>query len=67
MGEIGMVYAPPEDSRLFGVTVKDSTTSNFTLNLYKCTVRDWRCEVSQPVAPTRVAQLIIGSREVWHR
>ena len=50
MGEIGMVYAPPEDSRLFGVTVKDSNTSNFTLYLYKCTVRDCRCEVSQPVA-----------------
>ena len=67
MGEIGMVYAPPEDVRLFGVTVKASTTSDFTLYLYKCTVRDWRCEVSQPVAHTRVAQLIIGSREVWHR
>ena len=50
MGEIGMVYAPPEGSRLFGVTVKDSTTSDFTLYLYKCTVRDCRCEVSQPVA-----------------
>ena len=67
MGEIGMVFAPPEDSRLFGVTVKDSNTSDFTLYLY----RDCRCEVSQPVAPTRVAQLIIGSRDgvlqVWHR
>ena len=50
MGEIGMVYAPFEDSRLFGVTVKDSNTSDFTLYLYKCTVRDCRCEVSQPVA-----------------
>ncbi|CAI8046105.1 hypothetical protein GBAR_LOCUS25484 [Geodia barretti] len=44
MGEIGMVYARPEDSRLFGLTVKDSTTSDFTLYLYKCTVRDCRCE-----------------------
>ena len=67
MGDIGMVYAPPEDSKLFGVTVKDSNTSNFTLYLYKCTVRDCRCEVSQPVALTREAQLIIRSREVWHR
>ena len=58
-----MVYAPPEDSRLFGVTVKDSTTSDFTLYLYKCTVRDCRCEVSQPVAPTPVAHslyLVLG-------
>ena len=45
-----MVYAPPEYVKLFGVTVKDGTTSDFTLYLYKCTVRDCHCEVSQPVA-----------------
>ena len=45
MGEIGMMYAPAEDSRLFGLTVKDSSTSGYTFFLYRCTVKDFECEV----------------------
>ena len=41
-----MVYAPTEDPRIVGITVKDSTTSGYVLFLYKCTVKDFECEVS---------------------
>ena len=40
-----MTYAP-EGSKLFGVTVKDWATSDYVFLLYKCTVRDFPCEVS---------------------
>ena len=54
MDGIGMVYAPSEDSRLFGVTVKDSSSSSdFTFFLYKCTVRDsCRCQVRERMVHT---------------
>ena len=45
MQEIGMVYAPPENSKLFGITVKDSNTAGYTFFLYKRTVRDCDTEV----------------------
>ena len=51
-----MVYAPPEDRRLFGVTVMDSDTSDCTFFLYKCTVRECQCEVSQ-----QQAQCMVGN------
>ena len=46
MEEIGMVYSPPEDPRIVGITVKDCTTSGYVFFLYKCTVKDFECEVS---------------------
>ena len=42
-----MVYAPPENSKLFGLTVKDSSTAGYTFFLYKCTVRDFDSEVRE--------------------
>ena len=42
-----MVYAPAENRKLFGITVKDTATSGYTFYLYKCSVRDFDCEVSQ--------------------
>ena len=45
MGEIEMVYAP-EGRKLFGVIVKDCTTSGYIFLLYKCTVKYFGCEVS---------------------
>ena len=47
MSEIGTVYAPPENSKLSGLTVKDSSTAGSTFFLYKCTVRDLNCEVRE--------------------
>ena len=41
-----MVYAPTEDPRIVGITVKDCTTSGYVLFLYKCIVKDFECEVS---------------------
>ena len=44
--EVGMAFAHPTDSKIFGITVKDPDTCGYTLFIYKCSLKGFECTVS---------------------
>ena len=46
MDEVGSVFTLPHNDKLVGITVKDVDTSGYIYFLYKCTVKEFECEVS---------------------
>ena len=49
MDEIGMFFVHPHNDKLLGVTVKDVDTCGYIFYIYKCSVENFECEVSDSI------------------